>query len=77
MFFEKFECINLISILVQFGFSTATLIYCALVPLGFLLLIAHPTKPLSPGGFTHWSIFVSWNNAIYLLSKTEVLQNLH
>ena len=38
-------------------------------PWYFLLLIAHPTKPLCPGGWAHWNIFGSWNNAIYLLSR--------
>ena len=38
---------------------TATLFYFALVILSFFLLVALPTKPLSPGEWTHWSIFGS------------------
>ena len=38
------------------AFSTATVIYFALVPMSFFLLIVLPTKPLSPGEWTHWRI---------------------
>ena len=41
------------------------------------LLVVHLTKPLCPGECTHWIIFGSWSDAICLLSKIEVLQNLH
>ena len=41
----------------RLAFSTATLIYFALVPMSFFLLIVLPTKPLSPGEWTHRSIF--------------------
>ena len=44
------------------AFSTTTLIYFALVPMSFFLLVVLPTKPLSPGEWTHWSIFGSWDN---------------
>ena len=46
-------------------------------PWFFPLLVDHPTKPLSPGACNHWHIFGSWNNAIHILSRFEVLQNLH
>ena len=43
----------------------------------FLLLhIVLPAKPLSPGACTHWIIFGSWKDAMYSLSRIEVLQNL-
>ena len=32
---------------------------------------------LSPRGWTHWSTLGSWNYALFLLSRTGVLQNLH
>ena len=50
------------------------LLYC---PWFFFLLIVHPTKPLSPGDWTHWNIFCPWNNVIYSLSRIEILLNLH
>ena len=56
---------------------TATLNYLALVTLSFFLLIEHPAKPLSPGDWTHWSIFGPCNNALHFLPRTEDLQNLH
>ena len=40
---------------------TATLFYFALVPLIVFLLIVLPTKLLSPGDWTHWSIFSACN----------------
>ena len=40
---------------------TATLFYFALVPMSFFLLIALPTKPLSPGDWTLWHIFGACN----------------
>ena len=59
------------------AFSTATLIYFALVPMSFFLLVALPIKPLSPGEWTHWRILSACNKAFFFLSKTEGLQNLH
>ena len=56
---------------------TATIFYLALVALGFILLIDHSTKPLSPGDWTHWSIFGPCNNALHFLSRIEDLQILH
>ena len=56
---------------------TATLIYFALVPMSFFLLIVLPTKPLSPGDWTHWSIFGPCNNALHFLSRFGFLKNLH
>ena len=56
---------------------TATLFYFALVHLSFFLLIVLPTKPLSPGDWTHWRILSACNGTFFFLSKTEVLQNLH
>ena len=46
-------------------------------PWFFFLLLDHPTKPLSPGEWTHWRILSACNQAIFFLSKTEDLQNLH
>ena len=45
-------------------------------PWFFFLLIDHSTKPLSPGEWTHWSIFGPWNYAFsfcpeMVLSKTS------
>ena len=78
MSFGKFEQIILFCSLVQFGFFyTATLIYFALVPMSFFLLVALPTKPLSPGEWTHWRILSACNETFFFLSKTGVLQNLH
>ena len=56
---------------------TATLVYFALVPMSFFMLVAFPTKPLSPGEWTHWRILSACNETFFFLSKTEVLQNLH
>ena len=56
---------------------TATLFYFTLVPLNFFLLVALPTKPLSPGEWTHWRILSACNETFFFLSKTVVLQNLH
>ena len=58
------------------AFSTATLIYFALVPMSFFLLVVLPTKPLNPGEWTHWSIFGPWNYALYFLSSIGFLKNL-
>ena len=58
-------------------FSIATLFYFNLVPMIFLLLREHPTKPLSPGDWTHWRILSACNKAFFFLSKTASLQNLH
>ena len=46
------------------AFSTATLIYFALVPMSFFLLVVLHTKPLSPGEWTHWSIFSPCNYSL-------------
>ena len=52
--------------------------FCLLFnPWLFILLVVLHVKPLSPGAWTFWIIFGSWNNAIYLLSRIVVLQNLH
>ena len=56
---------------------TTTLVYFALVPLSFFLLIVLPTKPLSLGEWTHWSIFGPCNDALYFLSRIGFLKNLH
>ena len=48
-----------------------------LYPWFLFLLMDHPAKPLRPGEWTHWSMFGPCNDAIYLLSRTEDLQNLH
>ena len=56
---------------------TATLIYFAPVPMSFFLLIVLPTKPLSPGDWTHWSIFSACNDSLQFLPKTGFLKNLH
>ena len=58
-------------------FCTATIFYLALVALGFVLIEVHSTKPLSPGDWTHWSIFGPCNNALYFLSRFGFLKNLH
>ena len=46
-------------------------------PWFFFLLIDHSTKPLSPGDWTHWSIFGPCNNALFILSRFGFLKNLH
>ena len=56
---------------------TATLFYFALVTPNFFLLVVLPTKPLSPGEWTHWRILSACNETFFFLSKTEVLQSLH
>ena len=33
-------------------------------PWFFFLLIVHPTKPLSPGEWTHWGIFGPWKDSL-------------
>ena len=53
LFFEEFEWINLFCILVQIGDLYCSLISFALVTLSFFLLVALPSKPLSPGEWTH------------------------
>ena len=81
----KTQCCSLKDLSVSTSFSfwpsfvicTATLFYFALVTLSFFLLVALPTKPLSPGGWTHWRILSACNETSFFLSKTEVLQNLH
>ena len=59
------------------AFSTATLIYFALVPMIFFLLIAHLAKPLSREEWTHWRILSACNSAFYFLSRFDFLKNLH
>ena len=34
-----------------------------LYPWFFFLLVVLPTKPLSPGAWTHWNIFGPWNDS--------------
>ena len=52
--------------------------FCLLFsPRFFSLLVVLHAKLLSPGACNHWHIFGSWNNAIHILSRFEVLQNLH
>ena len=46
-------------------------------PWFFFLLIDHSTKPLSPGEWTHWRILNACKHALFLVPRTEVLQNLH
>ena len=57
-------------------FSTASLIICALVTMRFLLLVVHPTIPLSPGEWTHWRISSACNDSFQFLPKTGFLRNL-
>ena len=59
------------------AFSTATLIYFALVPMSFFLLVVLPTKPLSPREWTHWSIFGACNDSLQFLPKSGFLKILH
>ena len=56
---------------------TATLFFFALVTLSFLLLVALPTKLLSPGDWAHWRFWSACSKPFCFLSKTGVLQNLH
>ena len=56
---------------------TATPFYFALIPLSFFLPIVLPTKLLSPGDWTHWSIFSACNDSLQFLPKTGFLKNLH
>ena len=74
MFFEKFEWITLFCILVQFGDLYCNLIlFCS----SNLELVALPSKPLSPGEWTHWRFLSACNKPFFFLSKTGVLQILH
>ena len=41
------------------------------------LLVALPARTLSPTGWTHWRNYSTCNHALFFLSKTELLQNLH
>ena len=59
------------------GFVLQPYFYLLFYPWLFFLLVVVPTKPLSPRDWTHWSIFGTWYHALFFLSKTEVLQNLH
>ena len=56
---------------------TATLFYFALVTLSFFLLVALPTKLLSPGDWAHWGFWSACSKPLFFLPKTGVLQNLH
>ena len=58
-------------------FSTATPSFLAQVTLCFLMLVVNPAKPLSPGACTLWNIFGPCNDAIYSLSRSVVLKNMH
>ena len=40
-------------------------------------LVALLARTLSPRGWTHWSNSSTCNHALFFLSRTEVLQNLH
>ena len=50
------------------------LLWC---PWPFSLLVALPSKPLSPEEWTHWRFWSACNKPFFFLSKTGVLQNLH
>ena len=56
---------------------TATLFYFALVTLSFFLLVALPTKLLSPGDWAHWRLWSACFKPFFFLSNTGVLQSLH
>ena len=77
LFFEKLSESTPFSFWSSLVFCTATHFYFALVPLSFFLLVALPTKPLSPRKWTHWRILSACNETSFFLSKTVVLQNLH
>ena len=66
---ENFQKITLIFILVQFGDLYCNHILFALAALGFILLIDHSAKPLSPGDWTHWSIFSPCNYSLSFCPK--------
>ena len=52
--------------------------FCLLFsPWSFLLLVALPSKALSPGEWTHWRFLSACYKPFFFLSKTVVLQNLH
>ena len=78
MFFGKFEWINLYCILVQFGDLYCNHIFpCSNDPELFFLLVALPTKLLSPGDWAHWRFWSACSKPLFFLPKTGVLQNLH
>ena len=77
MFFENLSESTSSSFWSNLVICTATPFYFALVPLSFFLLIVLPTKPLSPGDWTHWSIFGACNDSLQFLPKTGFLKNLH
>ena len=56
---------------------TATIFFLALVTPSFLLLVALPTKLLSPGDWAHWRFWNACSKPFFFLPKTGVLQNLH
>ena len=58
-------------------FCTTTLFSSSLMPMIFLLLINHPTEPLSPGDWTHWCIFSPCYNSLQFLRRFGFLKNLH
>ena len=56
---------------------TATMFFFALITLSFLLLVALPTKLLSPGDWAHWRLWSACSKPLFFLPKTGVLQSLH
>ena len=58
-------------------FCTTTIFSSSLKPMIFLLLINHPTKPLSPGEWPHGSIFGPRNHILFLLTRFGFLKYLH
>ena len=56
---------------------TATPFHFALIPLSFFLPIVLSTKLLSPGVWTHWSIFGACNDSLQFLPKSGFLKSLH
>ena len=56
---------------------TATIFFLALMTLSFFLLVALPTKLLSPGDWAHWRFSSACSKPFFFLPKTGVLQNLH
>ena len=60
------------------GWIVLQLYFNLLLLLWFLfLLVALPARTLSPRGWTHWSNSSTCNHALFFLSRTELLQNLH
>ena len=75
--FGDLSPISRFSNLVRSVVCTVTYFYLALVALGFFLLVVHPTKPLSPGDWTHLNIFGPCNDGLSFLSRFGFLRNLH